>query len=156
KAILEHFNIALFETLIETVGDSESPEIRWTNKPALSLEIRSIKHPHLDGPVDSPARISREAYAIFLGTLQFLKEPALSQTQLEVQIVSSSSRQPVAGARVALDGTFPLVTDLAGKVVFRGIQPRRYRVVIQTAGEASQEIEVDWVNRSTSVVIEIR
>ncbi len=155
KAILEQFNIVLFETPIETVRDEESPEIRWTNKPALALEIHSINHPHLHEPADSPALIAQEAYAIFLGTWQFLKDTELLQTQLEIQIVDQTSRKSVAGARVTLDDTFPLVTDSAGKVVFRGIEARRYRVVIRAAGYVQQEIEAGSVNRG-ALVVEMR
>ena len=155
KAILADFNTVLFKTPIETVGDKESPEIRWTNKPALALEIRSINHPHLHELPDSPSLISREAYAIFLGTWQFLKDAELIQTQLEVQVVDLTSRKPVAGASVTLDDTFPLVTDSAGKAVFRGIQARRYRVVVQAAEHVSQEVETDVVNRK-ALVVEVR
>ena len=151
-AILEQFNIALFGTPIETVGDLKSPEIRWTNKAALTLELRSINHPHLDEPPNSPAQIAQEGYTIFLGMAQFLKDGALSPTQLQIQVVDQISQQPVAGARIALDNTFPLVTDRAGRVVFRGIEARRYRVVIQAAGYTDQEIEADSVKQEPLVV----
>ncbi len=154
KAILEEFNWQLFETPIVTFGDEESPEIRSTNKIALALEIRSIKHPHLHEPVHTPALIAQKAYAIFLGTWKFLKsaQPAewtlnshimdetLPQTTLEIRAVDKLSHQPVAGARVALDNTFPLVTDRTGKTVFYAVQPRRYRIAVMAAGYIHQEI----------------
>ena len=148
EAILEAFNTVLFETPIETVGDRESPEIKSTNKPALALEIRTINHPSLDDPPDSPALIAKTAYAIFLGTSQFLKErkgwvtQPLLHGKLEIQVVDSTSQQPVDGASVILDGTFPLVTDQAGQVIFRNIQHRTYRVAVQATGFADQEIGV--------------
>ena len=158
KAILNGFNMALFETPIETYGDEESPEIRSTNKIALALEIRSIDHPHLHEPVDSPALIAREAYAIFLGTWKFLKKARLSneelnsgtidevlpQKDLEIQVVDGTSRQPVAGARVALDDTFPLATNQAGKATFHGVYARRYRIAVEAAGYARQTIESNF------------
>ncbi|MYE90280.1 hypothetical protein F4X33_14915 [Candidatus Poribacteria bacterium] len=169
KAILDGFNIALFQTPVETYGDEESPEIRSTNKIALALEIRSINQPHLHEPVDSPALIAQEAYAIFLGTWKFLKNAQLSdeefnsgatgevlpQKDLEIQVVDGTSRQPVAGARVALDDTFPLATNQAGKATFHGVYARRYRIVVEAAGYAHQTIESDFLN-SSSVSVEIK
>ena len=169
KAILNGFNMALFQTPIETYGDEESPEIRSTNKIALALEIRSINHPHLPELVDSPALITQEAYAIFLGTWKFLKNAQLSdeefnsgatgevlpQKELEIRIVDATSQQPVAGARVALDSTFPLVTNRAGKATFHGVHARRYRIVVEAAGYAHQTIELDFPD-SGSVSVEIR
>jgi N-acetylmuramoyl-L-alanine amidase len=169
KAILEGFNTSLFQTPIETFGDEESPEIRSTNKIALALEIRSINHPHLHEPVDAPALITQEAYAIFLGTWKFLKnaQPAnkglnsgaigevLSEKELEIQVVDRTSREPVTGARVTLDSTFPLVTDQTGKVVFHGIHTRRYRIVVEAPGYAHEAIDSDLLN-SGSVLVEMR
>ena len=168
KAILDGFNMALFQTPVETFGDEESPEIRSTNKIALALEIRSINHPHLHEPVDSPALITREAYAIFLGTWKFLKNAQLSdeefnsgatgevlpQKELEIRIVDTTSQKPVAGARVALDSTFPLVTNRAGKATFHGIHTRRYRIAVEAAGYAHQTIESDYPN-SGSIMVEM-
>ena len=161
--------MALFQTPIETYGDEESPEIRSTNKIALALEIRSINHPHLPEPVDSPALITQEAYAIFLGTWKFLKNAQLSdeefnsgatdevlpQKELEIQVVDRTSQQPVAGARVALDSTFPLVTNQAGKATFHGVHSRRYRIVVEAGGYAHQTIESDFPD-SGSVSVEIK
>ena len=169
KAILEGFNTTLFQTPIETFGDEESPEIRSTNKIALALEIRSINHPHLRGPVDSPARIAQEAHAIFLGTWKFLKnaqladerlnsgtiDEVLPQKELEIRVVDGASRQPVAGARVALDDTFPLVTNQAGKTTFHGVHARRYRIAVEAAGYAHQAIESDFLN-SGSILVEMK
>ena len=169
KAILNGFNMAFFQTPIETYGDEESPEIRSTNKIALALEIRSINHPHLPEPVDSPALITQEAYAIFLGTWKFLKNAQLSdeefnsgatgevlpQQKLEIRIVDATSQKPVAGARVALDSTFPLVTNRAGKATFHGVHARRYRIVVEAAGYAHQTIESDFPD-SGSVSVEIK
>ena len=169
KATLEGFNIALFKTPIETYGDEESPEIRSTNKIALALEIRSINHPHLHDPVDSSTLITQEAYAIFLGTWKFLKDAqsdeegfnlrtiseVLPQTELEIQVVDKTSQQPVTGARVALDDTFPLVTDQAGKAVFHGVHARRYRIVVEAAGYVHQAIESDFLNLAP-VLVEMR
>ena len=169
KAILEGFNTTLFQTPIETFGDEESPEIRSTNKIALALEIRSINHPHLRGPVDSPARIAQEAHAIFLGTWKFLKnaqladerlnsgtiDEVLPQKELEIRVVDEASRQPVAGARVALDDTFPLVTNQAGKTTFHGVHARRYRIAVEAAGYAHQAIESDFLN-SGSILVEMK
>ena len=169
KAILEGFNIAFFKTTVETFGDEESPEIRSTNKIALALEIRSIDHPHLHEPVDSPALIAREAYAIFLGTWKFLKKARLSdealnsgtidevlpQKKLEIQAVDGTSRQPIAGARVALDDTFPLVTNQAGKATFHGVYARRYRIAVEAAGYVHQTTESDFLN-SGSILVEMK
>ena len=169
KAILDGFNMALFQTPIETYGDEESPEIRSTNKIALALEIRSINHPHLHEPVDSPAVIAQEAYAIFLGTWKFLKnaqlsdeefnsgatDEVLSQKELEIQVVDRTSQQPVAGARVILDDTFPLITNQAGKATFHGVHSRRYRIVVEAGGYAHQIIESDFPN-SGSILVEIK
>lgn len=169
KSILEGTNTALFQTSIETFGDEESPEIRSTNKIALALEIRSINHPHIHESVDAPALIAQKAYAIFLGTWKFLKNaqlvdkglnPAtigevLPQKELEIRVVDVSSQQPVSGARVALDDTFPLVTNQAGKTVFHGVQSRSYRIVIEAAGYAHQAIESDLLD-SGSVLVEMR
>ena len=77
KSILDGFNIALFQTPVETFGDEESQEIQSTNKIALALEIRSINHPHLHESVNSHALIAQEAYAIFLGTWKFLKKRSI-------------------------------------------------------------------------------
>ena len=150
-AILEQFRVALFETPVQTTGDETSPEIRTTNKTALALEIRSINHPNLSEPADSSALIAQEAYAIFLGTVQFLKgkaslseqtvEPAPSGSRFEIRVVNLPSRKPIAGAIVALDGTLPLVTDAGGSTVFRGVQRRQYRLVIHADGYPDQEIE---------------
>ena len=169
KAILDGFNIALFQTPVETFGDEESPEIRSTNKIALALEIRSINHPHLHEPVNSPALIAQEAYAIFLGTWKFLKNAQLSdeelnsdtidevlpQKELEIHVVDRTSRQPVTGARVALDDTFPLVTNQAGKATFHGLHARRYRIVVEAAEYAHQIIESDFPD-SGSILVEIK
>ena len=169
KAILEGFNMSLLQTPIETFGDEESPEIRSTNKIALALEIRSINHPHLREPVNAPALIAQEAYAIFLGTWKFLKNAQLAKEELnprpigevlpkkelEIQVVDGALRQPVAGARVALDDTFPLVTNQAGETVFRGVHARRYRIVVEAAGYTHQEIESDLLN-SSSVLVEMK
>ena len=169
KAILEGFNTVLFQTPIETFGDEESPEIRSTNKIALALEIRSINHSHLHETVDSSALIAQKAYAIFLGTWKFLKDAQFDeeksnrsttdetspQTKLEIQVVDESSRRPVAGARVVLDDTFPLVTNQSGKVVFHGVHARRYLIVVETAAYTRQEIESDFLN-SGSVLVEVR
>ena len=168
KAILESFNITSFQTPIETFGDEESPEIRSTNKIALALEIRSINNPHLHEPVDASALITQEAYAIFLGTWKFLKntqlveeklnprttDEVLPQKGLEIQVVDRTSQQPVAGVRVVLDGTFPLVTNQAGKAVFRRVHARRYRIAVEAAGYSYQEIESDFLN-SGSVLVEM-
>ena len=150
-AILEQFRVALFETPVQTTGDETSPEIRTTNKTALALEIRSINHPNLSEPADSSALIAQEAYAIFLGTVQFLKgkaslseqtvEPTPSGSRFEIRVVNLPSRKPIAGAIVALDGTLPLVTDAGGSTVFRGVQRRQYRLVIHADGYPDQEIE---------------
>ncbi len=169
KAILGGFNITLFQTPIETFGDAESPEIRSTNKIALALEIRSINHPDLHEPVDSPALISQEAYAIFLGTWKFLKNAqssdeelnsgaigeVLPQKGLEIQVVDGTARQPVAGTRVALDDTFPLITNQAGKATFHGVHTRRYRIAVEAMGYAHQTIESDFLN-SGSILVEMR
>ena len=169
KAILDGFNIALFKTPVETFGDEESPEIRSTNKIALALEIRSINHPHLHESANSPALIAQEAYAIFLGTWKFLKNAQLSdeelnsdtidevlpQKELEIHVVDGTSRKPVTGARVILDGTFPLVTNQAGKATFHGVYARRYRIAVGAAGYAHQTIESDFPD-SGSVSVEIR
>ena len=169
KAILGGFNMSLLQTPIETFGDEESPEIRSTNKIALALEIRSINHPHLQEPVNAPALITQEAYAIFLGTWKFLKNTQLDKEELnprtvgevlpkkelEIQVVDGASRQPVADARVALDDTFPLVTNQAGETVFRGVHARRYRIVVDAVGYAHQEIESDLLS-SGSVLVEMR
>ena len=169
KAILDGFNIAFFQTPVETFGDEESPEIRSTNKIALALEIRSINHPHLDAPANSPALIAQEAYAIFLGTWKFLKNAQLSdeefnsgatgevlpQKELEIRIVDATSQKPVAGARVALDSTFPLVTNRTGKATFHGVHARRYRIVVEAAGYAYQTIESDFPD-SGSVSVKIK
>ena len=169
KAILEEFNTALFQTPIETFGDEESPEIRLTNKIALALEIRSINHPHPHEPVDAPAMIAQKAYAIFLGTWNFLKNAqpvdkglnpttigeVLPQKELEIRVLDAASQQPVGGARVALDGTFPLVTNQAGRAVFHGVDARNYRIVIEAAGYAHQAIESDFPG-SGAVLVEMR
>ena len=169
KAILEGANTALFQTPIETFGDEESPEIRSTNKIALALEIRSINHPHIHESVDAPALIAQKAYAIFLGTWKFLKnaqsvgkrlnptttDEVLPQKELEIRVVDAVSQQPVSGARIALDDTFPLVTNQTGKAVFHGVQPRSYRIVIEAAGYTHQAIESDLLD-SESVLVEIR
>ena len=158
-----------FRHQIETFGDEQSPEIRSTNKIALALEIRSINHPDLHEPVDSPALISQEAYAIFLGTWKFLKNAQLSdeelnsgaigevlpQKGLEIRVVDGTARQPVAGARVALDDTFPLITNQAGKATFHGVHTRRYRIAVEAIGYAHQTIESDFPN-SGSILIEMR
>ena len=167
EAIRKAFNTVLFETptlaggemtrRIETVGDRDSPEIKSTNKPALTLEIRTINHPSLDEPPDSPALIAKTAYTIFLGTLQFLKEdiPELNG-KLEIQVVDSTSQKPIVGASVILDGTFPLVTDQAGQVIFRNIQHRTYRVAVQATGFADQEIGADTASGLSVVHLKTR
>ena len=158
KAMLDGFNMALFKTPVETFGDEESPEIRSTNKIALALEIRSINHPRLHEPVNSPALIAQEAYAIFLGTWKFLKnaqlfdeelnsdtiDEVLPQKELEIHVIDGTSREPIAGARVTLDHTFPLVTNRAGKATFHGVHARRYRIVVEAAGYVRQTIESDF------------
>ena len=168
KAILEGFNTVLFQTPIETFGDEESPEIRSTNKIALALEIRSINHPHLHEPVDSPALIAQEAYAILLGTWIFLKNAQLSdeelnsgalgevlpQKELEIRVVDEASREPVVGARVALDNTLLLVTNRTGKATFHGVHERRYRIAVEAARYAHQTIESDFPN-SGSILVEM-
>lgn len=65
KRILEQFNGTPFETPIVTVQDRTTPEIQQTNKMAMTLEIRSLNHPH--------AVIAAEARAIFFGAWTFLK-----------------------------------------------------------------------------------
>ncbi len=169
KAILEGFNMSLLQTPIETFRDEESPEIRSTNKIALALEVRSINHPHLHDPVDAPALMAQEAYAIFLGTWKFLKNAqlveeglnprtigeVLPQKELEIRVVDGGSRQPVTGVRVALDDTFPLVTNQAGKAIFRGVHARRYRITVDAAGYAHQEIESNLLN-SSSVMVKMK
>ncbi|RKU14577.1 hypothetical protein C6502_00285 [Candidatus Poribacteria bacterium] len=169
KAILDGFNITLFKTPVETFGDEESPEIRSTNKIALALEIRSINHPHLHESANSPALIAQEAYAIFLGTWKFLKnaqlfeeelnsdtrDEVLLQKELEIHVVDGISRKPIAGARVALDHTFPLVTNRTGKATFHGVHARRYRVAVEAAGYAYRSIESDFPD-SGSVSIKIK
>ena len=102
---------------------------RWHLRFA-QLIIRVLTHPPI-----RPALITKTAYAIFLGTLQFLKERKGSVTdsplhgKLEIQVVDSTSQHPVVGAKVTLDGTFPLVTDQAGQVIFRNI-PTQKRIVL--------------------------
>lgn len=169
KTILEGVNAALFQTSIETFGDEESPEIRSTNKIALALEIRSINHPHIHESVDAPALIAQKAYAIFLGTWKFLKNaqlvnkglnPATTgevslQKEVEIRVVDAVSQQPVSGARIALDDTFPLVTNQAGKAVFHEVHPRSYRIVIEAAGYTHQAIESNLLD-SGSVLVEMR
>ena len=169
KAILEGFNISFLQTPIETFGDEESLEIRSTNKIALALEIRSINHRHLHEPVNSPALIAQKAYAIFLGTWKYLKNAQLAKEELnprtigevlpkkelEIQVVDARTQQSVAGARVALDDTFSLVTNQAGKAVFRGIHARRYRILVGAQGYTHQEIESDFLN-SGSILVELK
>lgn len=168
KTILEAFNTALFQTPIETFGDEESPEIRSTNKIALALEIRSINHPHLHELVGTPAAIVQEAYAIFLGTCKFMRgvqsaDGALNRytngedlprKELEIRVIDGTSRQPVAGAKVALDDTFSLATNRTGRVIFHEIYARRYRIVVKAAGYAHQSIESNLLN-SGSVLVEM-
>ena len=168
KAMLDGFNMALFQTPVETFGDEESPEIRSTNKIALALEIRSINHPHLHESANSPALIAQEAYAIFLGTWKFLKNAQLSdeelnsdtidevlpQKELEIQVVDGTSQQSVPGAKVALDNTFPLITNQAGKATFHGVHARRYRIAVEAAGYVRQTIESDFPD-SGSVLVAI-
>ncbi len=169
KSILERTNTALFQTPIETFGDEESPEIRSTNKIALALEIRSINHPHIHESVGAPALIAQEAYAIFLGTWKFLQNAQLvdkglnpaptgevsPQKGVEIRVIDAVSQQPISDARVALDDTFPLVTNQAGKAIFHGVQSRSYRIVIEAAGYAHQAIESDLLD-SGSVLVEMR
>lgn len=168
KAILEGFNMSLLQTPVETFGDEESPEIRSTNKIALALEIRSINHPYFHEPVNTTALIAQKAYAIFLGTWKFLKNAQsateeltphtigeiLPKKELEIQVVDGGTQQPVAGASVSLDDTFPLVTNQAGKTVFRGVQARRYRIVVEAAGYTHQAIESNLLH-SNSVLVEL-
>ena len=158
--------MVLLQTPIETFGDEESPEIRSTNKVALALEIRSINHPHLHESVNSPALIAQEAYAIYLGTWKFLKnaqlfdeefnsgitDEALPQKRLKVHVVDETSRQPVTGARVTLDDTFPLVTNQAGKAIFHGVYARRYRIAVEAAGYAHRSIESDFPDSDSALV----
>lgn len=155
KAILQHLNLGSVETPIETVQDLKSPEIRSTNKVALALEIRSINHPELPGLIktaDSPAWVVREAYAIFLGTYQFLWQRGLPHTRLEVQVVDRASTEPLTGAKVDLDGTLRLVTGRDGRVAFRGIRPREYRLVIGAEGYIAQEIIADLANQERFII----
>ena len=119
--------------------------------------------------MDSPARIAQEAYAIFLGTWKFLKnaqladerlnsgtiDEVLSQKELEIRVVDGASRQPVAGARVALDDTFPLVTNQAGTTTFHRVHARRYRIAVEATGYAHQAIESDFPD-SGSVLVKIK
>ncbi len=90
RSILEYLDFGAAESSKETVQDPDSPEIRSTNKIALSLEIRSINHPTF-GIVGSRARVVEEAYSIFLGTCKFFREGNLPRTRLEVHVVDQAS-----------------------------------------------------------------
>ncbi len=146
KSILEYLDLGAEESPKETLQDPVSPEIRSTNKIALSLDIRSINHPTL-GIAGSRARIIEEAYSIFLGTCNFFREGNLPPTRLEVYVMDEASGQPLTDANVALDGTLRLVTDPSGRVVFRGFSPRIYRLVVSADGYSGEEITVDASHR---------
>jgi hypothetical protein len=154
RSILENLSLGKVETSNETLQDSKSPEIRSTNKIALTLEIRSSNHPTF-GIVGSRARIVEEAYSIFLGTCKFFREANLPQTQLEVCIIDRALGKSLTNATITLDGTLRLVTDPSGKVIFRGFSPRMYRLVVGADGYAEQEIMVD-TTRQKRVVIELK
>ena len=153
KSILEYLDLGAEESPKETLQDPVSPEIRSTNKIALSLDIRSINHPTL-GIAGSRARIIEEAYSIFLGTCNFFREGNLPPTRLEVYVMDEASGQPLTDANVALDGTLRLVTDPSGRVVFRGFSPRIYRLVVSADGYSGEEITVD-ASRRKRIEIEL-
>ena len=152
KAILQHLSLGSVKTPIETVQDLKSPEIRSTYKVALALEIRSINNPGLNETADSPASVVREAYAIFLGTYQFLRAGGLPHTRLELQVINRASTEPLTGATIDLDGTLRLVTDQDGKATFRGIRPREYRLVVGAQGHITQDIIVDLTNQGWFII----
>ena len=154
RSVLENLSLGNVETSSETLQDSKSPEIRSTNKIALTLEIRSINHPTF-GIVGSRARVVEEAYSIFLGTCKFFREGNLPQTRLEVYVIDQASGELLANATIALDGPLRLVTDPSGKVIFRRFSPRVYRLVVGANGYAEQEITVDTTHQER-VVIELK
>ena len=82
-------------------------------------------------------------------------DEVLPQKELEIHVVDETSRQPVTGARVALDNTFPLVTNRVGKATFHGVHARRYRIAVEAAGYVHQTIESDLPD-SGSVLVKIK
>ena len=152
QSILEYLVSGDSKTSNATLRDPDSPEIRSTNKIALTLEIRSINHPTF-GIAGSRARIIEEAYSIFLGTCNFLREGNLPKTQLDVNVIDHASGKPLTNADIALDGTLRLVTDSSGKVIFRGFSPRMYRLVVRADGYAEQEITVDTTHQKHIVFV---
>ena len=154
QSILEYLVLGDSKTSNETLQDPDSPEIRSTNKIALTLEIRSINHSAFE-IAGSHARIVEEAYSIFLGTCKFFREANLPQTRLEVCIIDRALGKSLTNATIALDGTLRLVTDPSGKSIFQGFSPRIYRLVVSADGYAEQEIMVD-TTRQKRVVIELK
>ena len=154
QSVLEYLLFGNSKTSNQTLQDPVSPEIRSTNKIALTLEIRSINHPTL-GITGSRARIMEEAYYIFLGTCNFIREGNLPKTQLDVNVIDQASGKPLTNADIALDGTLRLLTDSSGKVIFKGFSPRIYRLVVRLEGYAEQEITVDTTHHKR-VVVELK
>ena len=153
QSILEYLLLGYSKVLNETKRDPVTPEIRSTNKIALTLEIRSINHPAL-GIAGSHARVVEEAYSIFLGTCEFLRDGNLPRTQLEVHVIDRASGKSLANARIALDGTLRLLTDSSGKVIFKGFYPRIYRLIARADGYTERETTVDATHQKR-VVIEL-
>lgn len=154
QSILDYLPLSDDKTSNKTLQDRDSPEIRSTNKIALTLEIRSINHPNF-GIAGSHTQIKEEAYSIFLGTCNFFREGNLPQTQLEVYVIDQASEKPLTNADISLDGTLRLITDSSGKVIFRGFTPRIYRLVVSADEYAGQEITVDTTHQKR-VVIELK
>lgn len=73
KRVLAQFNNKLYKTPIETIQDRDTPIIQQTNKSAMTLEIRSLKITDVSA--------QNEAFAIFLGIWQFLKD----ETKIEAE-----------------------------------------------------------------------
>lgn len=154
QSILDYLLLGYSNGLNESKRDPVTPEIRSTNKTALTLKIRSINHPDL-GIAGSRTRVVEDAYSIFLGTCKFLRDGNLPQTQLEVYVIDQTSEEPLTNAEIALDGTLQLVTDSSGKLVFQGFSPRIYRLVARADGYTEQETIVDAAHQK-GVVIELR
>ena len=133
QSILGYLLFGDSKASVEVLQDSNSPEIRSTIKISLTLETRSINHP-TRGTAGCQRRIVEEAYSVFLGTCKFPRQGNLLRTHLEIHVIDEVSKESLAIATIALDGTLRLVTDLNGRATFSSFSPRKYRLVVRADG----------------------
>jgi len=102
--------------------------------------------------LSAPLRLcARRIRGIFLALSFAAALPAAAQegAVLRGQVVDDASGQPVAAARVTVDGAGAVQADSLGRFRVAGLRSRRYRVHVERLGYAGAELQVQVADSMT-------